>query len=161
MIDVLAEWQSRGFLHQVTDRDKLAEHLSTGSRRMYCGYDPTASSLQLGNLVPLMMKAHAQRAGHRPVVVAGGFTGMIGDPSGKTSERLLLSAAAVQENVEVQRPIFEAILDFDSARTNKAEWLNNADWLNKLSLIEFLRDYGKLFSINELLRRDNVRIRLE
>jgi len=160
-MDLIQELESRGFLHQVTDRARFDAHLATGCRAMYCGYDPTADSLQIGNLVPLMMKAHAQRAGHKPVVVAGGATGLIGDPSGKSQERPLLGSQIVESHVAAQHPIFETILDFDEKRANAARWFNNQTWLGQTSMIEFLRDYGKHFSVNQMLTRENVRNRLE
>jgi len=161
MSGLLNTWAQRSYLHQVTDEQGLTEHLAAGSRGIYCGFDPTADSLQIGNLVPIMMLAHAQRAGHRPVVVAGGATGLIGDPSGKSQERPMLARERIQGNVDAQASIFRAVLRFDPTLPNPARWLNNIDWLGAVPTTEFLRDYGKHFSVNQMLQRDNVRLRLE
>ena len=110
-MDELNQLSERGLLHQTTDLDGLREHFRQ-PRRIYCGFDPTAPSLTLGNLVPLLILAHLQRAGHTPVVVRGGATGLIGDPSGKSAERQLLDRAAVAANLVGQRRVFEAILDW-------------------------------------------------
>lgn len=152
--DFLEELQWRGLLNQVSDRDGLAVHLAEAPRRAYIGLDPTADSLTIGNLVALMLLAHFQRAGHEPVVIAGGGTGLIGDPGGKSAERPLLPIEAVRSNVESQRRIYNALLP-------GAPVVNNADWLEKLSYIEVLRDIGKHFSVNEMVKRDSVRLRLE
>jgi tyrosyl-tRNA synthetase len=109
-MDVLAELEARGLVHQATDLDGLREHLRA-PRRVYCGFDPTAPSLTLGNLVPIIIMAHLQRGGHTPVVVLGGATGLIGDPSGKSAERQLLDPAAVAANLAGQRRVFDAVLD--------------------------------------------------
>lgn len=154
MNDFLEELQWRGLLNQVSDRDGLASHLAAGPRRAYIGLDPTADSLTIGNLVALMLLAHFQRAGHEPVVIAGGGTGMIGDPGGKSAERPLLPMETVRSNVESQKRIYDALLP-------GAPVINNADWLEKLSYIEVLRDIGKHFSVNEMVKRDSVRLRLE
>src|SRR5438874_1764424 len=108
----LAELSWRGLLAQTTNDDALRLHLATGTRRAYVGFDPTADSLTIGNLVPIMLLAHFQRAGHAPVVVAGGGTGLIGDPSGKSAERQLLGREQVQANVDAQKRIYERVLDF-------------------------------------------------
>ncbi len=164
--DFLDELRWRGLLFQCTDEAGLCAHLSsadakTGGRRAYIGFDPTADSLTIGNLVPIMVLVHSQRAGHTPVVVMGGGTGMIGDPSGKSAERMLLNEDRVRANVEAQRPIFERFLDFGSAKPNRAQLVNNNDWLGKLGYIEVLRDVGKHFSVNEMIKRESVRARLE
>lgn len=157
--DFLPELDWRGLLHQTTDPDRLAAHLESGPRKVYVGFDPTADSLTIGNLVPIMLLVHAQRAGHTPVVVMGGGTGLIGDPSGKCDERQLMTRERVDANVASQRRIFEAMLDFD--RDNKAVIVNNIDWLGKLNFIEVLRDVGKHFSVNTMIQKDSVRDRLQ
>ncbi|HMC17962.1 MAG TPA: tyrosine--tRNA ligase, partial [Gemmatimonadales bacterium] len=142
MPDLLAELKWRGFVHQHTR--ELDAHLAAGRRTLYCGFDPTAPSLQLGNLMPIMLLRQFQLAGHRPIVLMGGGTGLIGDPSGKRSERPLLSKEQIRENLQRQRDQMSRFLDFD-ARDSHAQVLNNADWLVKESLVDFLRDVGKHF----------------
>ncbi len=150
----------RGLLHQQTGEDALAPHLQGSSRIGYCGFDPTADSLTIGNLVPIMLLVHWQRAGHRPLIVMGGGTGLIGDPSGKDRERPLLSAEAVEANVAGQRRVFERLLAFDPAAENAALVLNNADWLGSVRYVDFLREIGKHFSVNAMLQKDSIRERL-
>ena len=158
MPDLLAELEWRGFIHHAT-RD-LPTHLAAGRRSVYCGFDPTAPSLQLGNLMPIMLLRHFQLAGHRPIVLMGGGTGLIGDPSGKRSERPLLSKEQIRENLQRQRDQMSRFLDFD-ARDSHAQVLNNADWLVKESLVDFLRDVGKHFTVNIMLQKESVQARLE
>ncbi len=162
--DFLDELRSRGLLNQATDEPGLRAHLAAGAgsagRRAYIGFDPTADSLTVGNLVQIMLLAHWQRAGHTPVVVAGGGTGLIGDPSGKSAERLLMTPERVAANVEAQRAIFGRILDFSPTRPNRAIIVNNLDWLGSLSFLDALRDVGKHFSVNEMVKKDSVRERL-
>lgn len=150
------EW--RGFLDGATSED-IETFLSEAPRTMYVGFDPTASSLHLGSLIPVMALAHAQRHGHRPLALVGGGTGLIGDPSGKSSERTLLTAEKTEENAEGIRKQLEKFFDLSSPE--KGLLLNNADWLASLNYVEFLRDVGKHFSVNEMIKRDSVRIRLE
>src|SRR2546421_10630771 len=143
MGNVLQELEWRGFVQQATPG--LDAHFANGSVTAYCGFDPTAPSLQLGNLMPLMLLANLQRAGHRPIVLMGGGTGLIGDPSGTPGERPLLSKEQIRENLQHQRDQMARLLDFDGAAP--ALVLNNADWLVKQSLVDFLRDVGKHFSV--------------
>lgn len=152
--DFLDELRWRGQLHQTNDEAALGAHLSEGPRRAYIGFDPTADSLTIGNLATLILLARFQRAGHEPVVLAGGGTGLIGDPGGKSAERPLLAIEQVQANVESQKRIYSALLP-------GAPVLNNADWLTRLSYVEVLRDIGKFFSVNEMVKRDSIRNRLE
>ncbi len=159
MTDFIDELRWRGLFHQCTDEAGLRSHLSSGSRRAYCGFDPTADSLTIGNLVPILLLRHWQLAGHAPVVVVGGGTGLIGDPSGKSAERQLMTEERVRANVEAQTKIFERVLEFDGPRAAKVT--NNLDWLGKIGFIEALRDIGKHFSVNEMIKRDSVRDRLE
>lgn len=158
--DLIAELKWRGLFHQCTDEQGLHAHLASGMRRGYVGYDPTADSLTIGNLVTIMLLRHLQNAGHQPVVVSGGGTGLIGDPSGKSAERTLMTEEIVRANVEGQRRIYGRLLDFDTKTKNHALIANNMDWLGKLSFLEALRDIGKHFSVNEMIKRDSVRDRL-
>ncbi len=158
--DFLAELKWRGLFNQATDETTLAHHLSTGVRRGYIGFDPTADSLTIGNLIQIILLSHFQRAGHSPIVLAGGGTGLIGDPSGKSAERELKTAEVVAYNVECQKKIFSRILDFSASRSNKATIVNNLDWLGKISFLDALRDIGKFFSVNEMMKKDSVKDRL-
>ncbi|MFM9957756.1 MAG: tyrosine--tRNA ligase [Phycisphaerales bacterium] len=155
--DLLDDLKFRGQVHQSTDEAALRRHLST-PRKVYCGFDPTADSLTIGNLVSIMGLRRFQIAGHTPVVVMGGGTGMIGDPSGKSAERQLQTLETVAANVRSQERIFRALLSFEGP--NAAVVVNNADWLGRLNYIELLRDIGKHFSVNEMVKRDSVRDRL-
>lgn len=157
--DFLTELSSRGLLHQVSHEEALRAHLSSGVRRAYVGFDPTADSLTIGNLIAIKLLMHWQRAGHQPVVVMGGGTGLIGDPSGKSAERQLNTKETVEYNVSRQRKIFERMLDFSGSRGALLQ--NNLDWLGQLSFIEALRDVGKHFSVNAMIQRDAVRDRLQ
>jgi len=157
--DLLGELESRGLLYQVTDREGFAKHLATGSRSVYGGFDPTADSLTVGNLVPLLLLRRFQLAGHKPVALVGGGTGLIGDPSGKDAERAIRDRADVAKNVAGVRRVLERLLDFSGP--NAAVVVDNADWLTKLSFIEVLRDVGKHFSVNMMIQKDSVRERLQ
>ena len=157
-MDLLEDLAFRGLIHQQTNPDALRAHLQS-PRAAYCGFDPTRDSLTIGNLVQILMLRRFQQAGHRPVVIAGGGTGMIGDPSGKDAERQLLSLEQIDKNVAGQRAIFERLLDFSGA--NAAVILNNADWLKGIGYLEMLRDVGKYFSINMMIQKDSVRDRLQ
>lgn len=128
MPDLLAELEWRGLVHQATPT--LAAHLGRGPTAVYCGFDPTAPSLQVGNLVPLTLLRHFQRAGHQPIVLMGGGTGLVGDPSGKRDERPLLTRDQIRENLERQRGQMQRFLDFDPGPA-QARVLNNADWLGR------------------------------
>jgi len=154
LLDELA-W--RGLLSQNTEG--LGDALAKGSVSAYCGFDPTASSLHVGNLIPVMGLMHLQRAGHRPFIVVGGGTGMIGDPSGKTVERQLNTPEVVAENTKALRNQLGKFLDF--AGDNAAEMRDNADWLAPLGAIDFMRDVGKHFTINYMMQKDSVQSRLE
>jgi tyrosyl-tRNA synthetase len=156
MPELLAELQWRGFVHEATPG--LEAHLARGPVSVYCGFDPTAVSLQLGNLIPLLLLRHLQRAGHRPIVLMGGGTGLIGDPSGKRTERPLLSREELRRNLERQRAQMARFLDFDPDR---ALLRDNAEWLEPERLVDFLRDVGKHFTINVMLQKESVQGRLE
>ncbi len=154
----LDELRWRGFL-EATTSDEMDSYLSECRRTMYVGFDPTADSLHLGNLIPVMALAHAQRHGHRPLVLVGGGTGLIGDPSGKTSERTLLTKERAEYNAAQIRTQLSRFFDLSSDVNGLM--LNNTDWLLSLRLLDFLRDIGKHFSVNEMIKRDSVRTRLE
>ena len=154
----LDELRWRGFLDAVTS-DDLDAYLAASRRTLYVGFDPTADSLHLGSLIPVMALAHAQRHGHRPLVLVGGGTGLIGDPSGKANERTLLTKEKAEENAAAIRVQLSRFFDLSS--DDRALMLNNADWLVQLKLVDFLRDIGKHFSVNEMIKRDSVRTRLE
>lgn len=158
MTSVLDEYHWRGILQDLTEGTDKA--FSEGPVTAYIGFDPTASSLHVGSLLPIMGLVHLQRAGHHPVAVVGGGTGLIGDPSGKTQERQLLTREKAAENLEGIRGQLEQFLDFDSG-TNPARIVNNLDWLGELRTVDFLRDVGKHFSVNHLLRKESIRRRLE
>jgi tyrosyl-tRNA synthetase len=151
----------RGLLHQVTARPALEAHLATPGRGGYCGFDPTKDSLTIGNLLPLLALRRFQDFGHKPIVLMGGGTGLVGDPSGKDAERQLLSHEQIAANIAGQRRILERLIDLDPARSNAAVIVNNADWLSKLGFLEVLRDVGKHFSVNAMIARDSVRDRLQ
>lgn len=148
----------RGFVCQTT-HEQLGRLLEKEPVTLYCGFDPTADSLHIGSLLPIMGLAHFQRAGHRPIALVGGGTGLIGDPSGKTAERQLLTKEDVARNAAGIRAQLGRFLDFSGA--NAAIMENNADWLCELSLVDFLRDIGKHFSVNVMLAKESVRARLE
>lgn len=154
---LLEELSWRALLAQHTDG--LAAHLAAAPTGVYCGFDPTAPSLHVGNLVPVMGLVHLQRAGHRPVALVGGATGMVGDPSGKSAERTLQSLEVIARNAELIGAQLERFLDFDGP--NAALLANNADWLGPLGLLEFLRTTGKHFTVNYMLAKDSVKSRLE
>ena len=158
-MDLLEDLKWRGLSYQCTNPEELAKHLATGSRQVYGGFDPTADSLTIGNLVPLLLLRRFQLAGHRPVALVGGGTGMIGDPSGKEAERQLMTPETIERHIAGQRRIYERILDFSGA--SAARLVNNGDWLGKLGFLEVLRDIGKHFSINMMIQKDSVRERLE
>lgn len=157
-MSALEEFQWRGLVYETTEG--LKQHLDDGQVTLYVGFDPTASSLHVGNLVPLLGLARMQRAGHCPIALVGGGTGMIGDPSGKSEERNLLTPEILAENKAAVREQLGRLLDFES-KTAPARLVDNADWLCEVSLIDFLRDIGKHFSISNMLAKESVRSRLD
>ena len=161
MTSFLDELRWRGLLAQTTS-DAIPGYLSLGGaggmRVAYAGFDPTADSLTIGNLIPMMMLAHFQRAGHRPIALMGGGTGLIGDPSGKSAERQLQTFEQVQAKVDAIGNVFARVMDFSGPRA--AIVLNNAEWLRKLSFIDVLRDVGKHFSVNMMIQKESVAARL-
>lgn len=156
--DVLSELEWRGFVQQATPG--LDAHLAGGPVTAYCGFDPTVPSLQVGNLVALMLLANLQRHGHRPIVLMGGGTGLIGDPSGKSAERPLLSKEQIRENAQRMRDQASRFLEV-GAGPKAALVLDNAKWLVEQRLIDFLRDVGKHFTVNVMLQKESVQARME
>ena len=154
---LLDELSWRGMVYQHTDG--LPDALATDSVSAYAGFDPTASSLHVGHLVPVMGLAHLQRAGHRPIALVGGGTGMIGDPSGKTAERQLVSEEEIESNSRSIEKQLRRFLDFDG--THAARMRDNAAWLRPLKAVEFMRDVGKHFTVNYMLAKDSVQSRIE
>ncbi|MCK5344240.1 MAG: tyrosine--tRNA ligase, partial [Candidatus Heimdallarchaeota archaeon] len=160
MSGLLAELKARGFIEAQTD-EKFDEILEKKKFTLYCGFDPTADSLHIGSLLPIMALRHFQKAGHKPIIVMGGGTGMVGDPSGKSSERKLLDNEALANNIAGMHGQFANLLEFDDNMPNGAKLVNNADWLNNWRLIDFLRDVGKHFPLSVMLSKDSVKSRLE
>ncbi|MEY4566750.1 MAG: Tyrosine--tRNA ligase 1, partial [Planctomycetota bacterium] len=156
--DIVAELTWRGLIHQTTDQEELRK-LLTVSRTLYAGFDPTADSLHVGSLMPLMLLRRFQQAGHHPIALVGGATGMIGDPSGKSEERNLLSKETLQNNVEGMKAQMKRFLDFDGPFA--AKLVNNFDWMEKFSFLDFLRIVGKNVPVNVMLAKDSVRARIE
>jgi len=160
MTDIIAELNWRGLINQVTDEENLPGWLMAKPRTVYVGFDPTADSLHVGHLMALMVLRRFQKAGHRPIALVGGATGMVGDPSGKSEERNLLSVDVLQANVAAVKPQLERFLDFQCG-ANSAVLVNNYDWMGKFGYLEFLRDVGKHFPVNVMLTKDSVKSRLE
>ena len=159
MTTLLEDLKYRGIVYQMTDEDEINKMLESEKISLYCGADPTADSLHIGHLVPFLTLRRFQLYGHRPVVLIGGGTGMIGDPSFKADERQLLSEAQIDENVKGIKKQMETIFDFSDE--NAAVLVNNKDWLQNISLISFLRDYGKHVGLNYMLSKDAIQTRLE
>ncbi len=157
---LLDDLDARGLVHDHTDRDALAARLEQGPMGLYCGLDPTGPSLHLGNLQQLVLLRRFQDAGHRPIALAGGATGLIGDPGGKTEERQLLDPELVAANVEAISVQMARLLDFEPG-PNQARMVNNLDWTGEMGAIEFLRDVGKYMTVNTMLAKDSVRTRIE
>lgn len=155
VIDILKE---RGFVEQTTHDQELKEYVEQERISCYIGFDPTASSLHVGSLIPIMSLAHMQRNGHRPIALVGGGTGMVGDPSGKTEMRKMLTLETLAENAQGLKKQLSRFIDFDE---NHALLLNNADWLTQLAYIPFLRDYGRHFSVNRMIKAESYKIRLD
>lgn len=154
----LQEMEWRGMIYDATP--SLEEHLAQGSVTAYIGFDPTADSLHVGSLLPVMSLARFQRYGHCPIAIVGGGTGLIGDPSGKSQERQLLDAESVEHNLRCIRTQLERFMDFEKGE-NTAQIINNADWLTTIPLTDFLRDVGKYFTVNYMIRKESIRRRLE
>ncbi|MFC4268028.1 tyrosine--tRNA ligase [Polaribacter marinivivus] len=158
MKNFIEELQWRGMLHD--SMPGTEEHLLEKMRSAYVGFDPTADSLHIGNLVPIMLLAHYQRCGHRPIALVGGATGMIGDPSGKSSERNLLDEKTLRHNQECVKAQLGHFLDFTSDAENAAILVNNYDWMKEFSFLEFIRDVGKHITVNYMMAKDSVKNRI-
>lgn len=152
--------QNRGLIAQTTGGDVLAEYLAAGSRTLYSGFDPTADSLHIGHLVPLLALKRFQQAGHKPIALVGGATGLVGDPSFKAEERKLNTPDIVAGWADKLKGQVSRFIDFDSG-DNKAEVVNNLDWVGQMSVLDFLRDVGKHFSVNNMINKESVKQRIE
>jgi tyrosyl-tRNA synthetase len=159
-MDLLADLEARGLVHDTTDREALRARLAAGPIGLYIGFDPTADSLHVGHLVGQLYMRRFQIAGHRPFPLAGGATGMIGDPGGRSEERNLLDNDALRHNVECIKRQLSTLLDFEPG-PYQATLVNNADWTASVSMLEFLRDVGKHFTVNQMVAKDSVRSRIE
>lgn len=158
MKNVYDVFSERGFVEQITDGEELRELLGTEKVTCYIGFDPTATSLHIGSLVPIMALVHMQQCGHRPIVLIGGGTGLIGDPSGKSEMRQILTREEIDHNARCLHKQLSQYMNFEG---NKAILLNNAEWLTGLNYIEFLRDIGRHFSVNKMLAAESYRMRLQ
>ncbi|WHX27774.1 tyrosine--tRNA ligase [Virgibacillus halodenitrificans] len=159
-MDILQDLEKRGLIHQTTDREGLEKHLAENQVTLYCGFDPTADSLHIGHLLPITMLKRFQKAGHKPIALVGGGTGMIGDPSGRTSERSLNEAHVVKGFSEKIKQQIAKLVEFDQG-DNPVVARNNHDWLSNMTIIDFLRDAGKHFGINYMLAKESVSARIE
>ena len=159
-MSILEDLQWRGLIADCTDIEALGQRLAQGPITLYCGFDPTADSLHVGNLVPLFALKRFQRLGHHPIAVAGGATGMVGDPSGKSAERNLQTTAQLAHNLICLKAQLEKFLDFE-AQANPARIVNNAGWTADVTYLEFLRDIGKHFTVNWMIAKESVRARME
>ena len=157
-LDILRE---RGFIAQTTYEDELNKAFEEGPVTFYTGFDPTADSLHIGHYIPIMAMAHLQKAGHRPIALMGGGTAMIGDPSGKTDMRKMMTVETIDSNVAHIKEQMKRFLDFDESKPNHAIIVNNADWIRPLKYMDFLRDIGALFSVNRMLTAECYKQRLE
>lgn len=157
---ILPELDWRGLYADCTDREALIKRTASGPITLYCGFDPTSDSLHVGNLVPLFTLRRFQQLGHHPIALAGGATGMIGDPSGKSDERNLLTPEQIDGHLTSIKPQLERFLDF-TTKTNPARVVNNLDWTKGMSYLEFLRDVGKYITVNSMVAKDSVRSRME
>ena len=152
---ILEELQARGLISQITAESDLKEHLSSGSRTLYCGVDPTGDSMHVGHMIPFLVLERFRRAGHNPIALIGGATGFIGDPSFKANERSLLDETALEKNVHALNTQMKKLLK------NNIKVVNNFDWISKIDIITFLRDIGKYYSVNEMLKKESVKNRIE
>ena len=159
-MNIYEELEWRGLAADCTEKELLIKRLGAGPATLYCGFDPTADSLHVGSLVPLLALRRFQNAGHHPIAVAGGATGSIGDPSGKTQERQLLTREVLNANIASVKEQLRRLLDFDS-KTNPARLVDNASWTAGVSYLDFLRDIGKHFSVNMMVAKESVRARME
>ena len=158
--DIIGDLESRALISMLAGGEELKSHLANGCRTVYCGFDPTAESLHIGNMVPLLALKRFQLAGHQPIALVGGATGMIGDPSFKDTERKLKTVEVVEEWVDRIKPQLSQFLDFDSGR-NAAILANNLVWTKDFDVLRFLRDIGKHFSVNSMIQKESVKQRIE
>src|SRR5580765_390855 len=158
-MSLIAELKWRGMLQDIMPgtEEQLSREMTAG----YIGFDPTADSLHIGSLVPILLLVHLQKAGHKPVALVGGATGMVGDPSGKSEERNLLSEEVLRHNQEGVRKQLAHFLDFDKSKANAAEMVNNYDWFKEMSFLDFIRDVGKHITVNYMMAKDSVKNRLD
>jgi tyrosyl-tRNA synthetase len=159
-MNIFQELEWRGLVADCTDKPALCKRLEAGPITLYAGFDPTSDSLHVGNLVPLLALRRFQQHGHHPIVVAGGATGLVGDPSGKAAERQLLTRELLDSNIAAVKEQLRRWLDFDS-KTNPARLMDNADWIAPVSFLDFLRETGKHFSVNQMIAKESVRARME
>src|SRR2546427_4587382 len=160
MMNIIEDLQWRGMIADCTDTERLQKRLQAGPITLYAGFDPTADSLHVGNLVPLFALRRFQLYGHHPIALAGGATGMVGDPSGKSAERNLQMPEQVEHNIASVKAQLAKFLDFNVA-ANPARLVNNYDWTAPVSVLEFLRDVGKHISVNAMVAKESVRSRME
>ena len=158
MSDFIKELKWRGLIHDFTPG--IEEFLHEKPRSAYIGFDPTSDSLHIGSLVPIMLLSHFQRSGHKPIALIGGATGMIGDPSGKSSERNLLDEKTLRQNEHCLKKQLSSFLSFEDKSKNHALLLNNYDWMKKISFLEFIRDIGKHITVNYMMSKDSVKNRI-
>ncbi|MDQ0160157.1 tyrosine--tRNA ligase [Alkalibacillus salilacus] len=159
-MNIIEDLHARGLINQMTDEEGLEKHLIENRVSLYCGFDPTADSLHIGHLLPILMLKRFQEAGHRPIALVGGGTGLIGDPSGRSEERQLNEESIVQDWVANIKSQLSRLIDFSDEKTG-AKVVNNYDWLSEMSVIDLLRDVGKHFSVNYMLAKDSVETRIE
>src|SRR2546429_5861893 len=159
-MNILEELEGRGLIADCTDRNELNKKAGSSHLALYCGFDPSAESLHVGNLVPLLALRRFQLAGHHPIAVAGGATGSVGDPSGKAAERQLLASEVLERNIASVKEQLARLLDFDT-KTNPARLVDNTSWTADVSYLDFLRDIGKHFSVNQMMAKESVRARME
>ena len=157
-MDILSDLEARGLIHDTTDRKALATRLSEGPITLYCGFDPTADSLHVGNLIGLLTLRRFQLAGHLPISLAGGATGMVGDPSGRDAERNLLDDEGLAKNLEGIIPQLRKFLDFEGE--SAAKLLDNRAWTVGVGILDFLRDIGKHVTVNQMIAKDSVKSRM-
>ena len=158
-MNLIEELRWRGMIQDIMPgtEEQLNKEITTG----YIGFDPTSDSLHIGSLVPILLLLHLQKAGHKPIALVGGATGMVGDPSGKSQERNLLNEETLQKNLEGVKAQLKRFLDFDSGKPTAAEMVNNYDWFREISLLDFIRDVGKHLTVNYMMSKDSVRKRIE
>ena len=159
--ELLQDLQWRGLLYQQTDAEGMEKLLNEQKVSLYVGVDPTADSMHIGHIVPLLTLRRFQKAGHKPILLVGGATGTVGDPSGRSEERQLQTMEQIEKNVQGLKKQMERLFDFSSDAENGAQLVNNNDWVGPMTLIDFLRDYGKLINVNYILNKDTVASRLD